>query len=51
VIFLLNLLSLLLLPILGSLNSQSFPEVLTAEEEEKYLKLWQEGDFDARNTH
>jgi RNA polymerase sporulation-specific sigma factor len=50
VIFLLNLLSLLLLPILGSLNSQSFPDVLTAEEEEKYLKLWQEGDFDARNT-
>ena len=45
-----NLLSLLLLPLIGALNSQSFPEVLSPEEEEKYLKLWQEGDFDARNT-
>lgn len=45
----LNLLSFLLLPLLGALNSQSFPEVLSPEEEEKYLKRWQEGDFDARN--
>jgi RNA polymerase sporulation-specific sigma factor len=49
-LFLINLLSLLLLPLIGALNSQSFPEVLSPEEEEKYLKLWQEGDFDARNT-
>lgn len=43
-----DLLSLLLLPLLGAVNSQSFPEVLTPEEEEKYLKLWQQGDENAR---
>lgn len=43
-----DLLSLLLLPLLGSVNSQSFPEVLTPEEEEKYLNLWQQGDENAR---
>lgn len=46
----LTLLSYLLLPLLGAINSQSFPEVLTPEEEQKYLKLWQEKDFEARNT-
>lgn len=45
----LNLLSLLILPLLGTISSQSFPEVLSREEEEKYLKLWQEGSEDARN--
>jgi len=43
-----DLLSLLLLPLLGAVNSQSYPEVLTREEEEKYLKQWQEGDEEAR---
>lgn len=45
----LNLLSILLLPLIGALNSQSFPDVLSPEEEEKLLKRWQDGDFDARN--
>lgn len=45
----LNLLSLLILPLLGTISSQSFPEVLSREEEEKYLKLWQDGSEDARN--
>ncbi|MCK9537421.1 MAG: RNA polymerase sporulation sigma factor SigK [Bacilli bacterium] len=44
-----DLLSLLLLPLLGAIGSQSFPEVLKAEDEEKYLKLWQKGDEEARN--
>ena len=43
-----DLLSLLLLPLLGAVNSQSFPEVLSPEDEEKYLKLWQEKDEEAR---
>ncbi|HHZ18011.1 MAG TPA: RNA polymerase sporulation sigma factor SigK [Acholeplasmataceae bacterium] len=45
-----DLLSLILLPLLGSIGSQSFPEVLTPEEEEAYLKRWQQGDEDARNA-
>lgn len=45
-----NLLSFLLLPLLGSINSQSYPEVLTSEEEEKYLKLFQQKDENARAT-
>ncbi len=45
-----NLLSFLLLPLLGSINSQSYPEVLTSEEEEKYLKLLQQKDENARAT-
>lgn len=44
-----NLLSMLLLPLLGAVNSQSYPEVLSPEEEEKYLKLLQEGNEEARN--
>ena len=44
-----DLLSLLLLPILGAIGSQSFPEVLSPEDEEKYLKLWEQGDEEARN--
>ncbi len=31
------------------INSNSFPQPLTKEEEEKYLKLYAEGDEDARN--
>ena len=45
-----NLLALLLLPLFGSVNSQSFPEVLSPEEEEKYLKLWKEKDDEARTV-
>lgn len=44
-----NLLSLLILPLLGTIGSQSFPEVLSREDEEKYLKLWELKDEDARN--
>lgn len=44
-----DLLSLLILPLLGTVNSQSFPEVLSREDEEKYLKLWELKDEDARN--
>ena len=43
------LLSMLLLPILGTVNSQSYPEVLSPEEEQKYLELLQKGDEEARN--
>lgn len=44
----LNLLHLLLLPLLGSINTQSFPEILSSEEEDKYLKLWANKDEEAR---
>lgn len=44
-----NLLSFLLLPLLGSINSNSFPEVLSEEEENYYLSLWQQKDFSARD--
>ena len=45
-----NLLSFLLLPLLGSINSNTFPPVLTDEEEKHYLSLWQNKDLSARNT-
>ncbi len=45
-----NLLSFLLLPLLGSINSNSFPDVLSDDEEKHYLSLWQNKDFSARNT-
>ncbi len=45
-----NLLLLLMLPLLGSINSESYPNVLSPEEEEKYLNLWKNKDFNARNT-
>ena len=44
-----NLLSLLILPLIGALNSQSFPEVLSPEEEAKYLALWEQRDLKARD--
>ncbi len=44
-----NLLTFLLLPLLGSINSNTFPEVLTNEEEDYYLALWQKHDFAARD--
>ena len=37
-------------PLLASINSNSYPEVLTIEEENKYLELWKNKDFEARNT-
>lgn len=44
-----SLLSLLLLPLIGSINSQSFPDILTPEEEAKLLKAWEKRDFHARD--
>ena len=44
-----SLLSLLILPLIGSINSESFPEVLSLEEEKKYLELWKNKDMEARN--
>lgn len=43
-----NLLAMILLPLLGAVNSQSYPEVLSPEDEAKYLKLLEQGDEDAR---
>jgi RNA polymerase sporulation-specific sigma factor len=43
-----DLLTLLLLPLLGQVSSQSFPEVLSAEDEAKYLELWKNKDDSAR---
>lgn len=40
---------LMLLPLLGSVSTESYPEVLSLEDEEKYLKLWQQKDENARN--
>ncbi len=45
-----SLLSLFLFPVIGSLNSKTFPEVLSPEEEIHYLNLWKNKDFNARNT-
>ena len=45
-----NLLSLLILPLIGAINSQSFPEVLSPEEEAKYLALWEKRDLKARDV-
>ena len=44
-----NLLTLFLFPLLGSMNSANFPEVLTIEEENKYLEMWKNKDLSARN--
>lgn len=44
-----NLLLLLMFPLLGSINSESYPNVLSPEEEEKYLNLWKNKDYEARN--
>ncbi len=49
-IFIFSLLSLFFLPLLGSINSQSFPDVLSAEEEKKYLIRLQNKDLEARNV-
>lgn len=44
-----NLLTLFLLPLLGSMNQANFPEVLSEEEEKEYLNKWKNKDFEARN--
>lgn len=44
-----NILSMLLLPLLGAVNSQSYPEVLSPEDEAMYLDLLSKGDENARN--
>lgn len=44
-----ELLSFFLLPLLGAINSENFPDVLSPEEESKYLIRWREKDFEARN--
>ncbi len=44
-----ELLSLFILPLLGAINSQNFPDVLSSEEEKEYLEKWKDKDFDARN--
>ena len=44
-----NLLTLFLLPLLGSMNQANFPEVLSEEEEKAYLNKWKNKDFEARN--
>ncbi|HHU56558.1 MAG TPA: RNA polymerase sporulation sigma factor SigK [Acholeplasmataceae bacterium] len=44
-----ELLLWLFLPLFGTVSSESYPEVLSPEEEKKYLKLWSEGDENARN--
>lgn len=38
------------MPLLASINSNSYPEVLSADEEIKYLKLWKERDYGARDV-
>jgi len=44
-----ELLLWLFLPLFGSINSESYPEVLSPEDEKKYLDLWKQGDENARN--
>ena len=44
-----ELLTLMLLPLLGAINSQNFPDVLSSDEETKYLEAWRNKDFEARN--
>lgn len=49
-IIIFSLLSLFFLPLLGSINSQSFPDVLSPEEEKEYLIKLKNKDLDARNA-
>lgn len=39
----------MILPLLGAINSQNFPDVLSSEDEKKYLDMWKNKDFEARN--
>jgi len=45
-----NLLLWLFLPLFGSINSESYPEVLSPEDEKKHLDLWRQGDENSRNA-
>lgn len=40
----------MILPLLGSIASNSFPEVLSPEEEKLYLEKFKNGDLEARNA-
>ena len=44
-----QLFTLLILPLLGAINSQNFPDVLKPEEEKEYLDKWKNKDMEARN--
>ena len=48
--YIFSLLTLLILPLIGSINSESFPEILNPEEEKHYLNLLEQGDFQARQV-
>ena len=48
-IYIIHLLSLLFLPFLGAINTNSYPEVLTPKEEEYHLSRWKEKDYNSRN--
>lgn len=45
-----DLLLWMFLPLFGSIGSKSYPEVLSPEDEKKYLDLWRNGDENARDT-
>lgn len=42
--------SIFLLPLLGAINSQNFPEVLSPEDEAFCLEKWKNHDIEARNV-
>lgn len=44
-----NFLSFLLIPLIGAINTNSFPDVLSLEEENELLKKLEEKDMEARN--
>lgn len=44
-----ELFTLMILPLLGAINSKNFPDVLSSDEEAYYLQKWKEKDFEARN--
>lgn len=44
-----DLLLWMFLPLFGAIGSESYPEVLSPEDERKYLDLWRAGDENARN--
>lgn len=44
-----QLFTLIILPLLGAINSQNFPDVLKPEEEKEYLEKWKNKDMEARN--
>lgn len=44
-----DLLLWIFLPLFGVVSSESYPEVLSPEDEKKYLDLWRQGDENARN--